>query len=714
MDRGGIRQGSNPFTAGAARTPLRTPSSALTPNDDQQERVERRKLRVANNVSKSLAGSLDTAANGGGYSGISVAKLHAIYDNIIKLTTENKITKDNAFSCDFIGYLPDIVKLERQHGQFNFQKASCGLDAGVKVFSKRVDCTHDLVFMTLQGLGATLRPSGEDEVEDEGEKSQSAEEERLHKAKKREEDGSGADPTKTLATEESIRTKTTKELSFEADPLFSQTSKAFDENGASGLLQYNLAVYANSTMLFDSKQEVVKQFATQQCNTISGAVFFPRKAVSSAQLLLHQSHTLPFTLSVRRLCCQVMPDISLDESDCVLQEALVQRSLYRGKAQHAEAPNMRVKNPTADYQDKVTNPCVQEPRAVPFSDDEEELVSGDNLGDNWFAASIGNDDAEGEEDDGAATDQGATAGWGVSGSTIDFSTLMEDHLGLSRQAELWLKGGIGSQHTSQASGWAGVGFWRYNLTAPTLGAKKSGIRSSRLKEEVYIDFENGDWQPPNSRLQLGSERETCVAARPPVNMLLPEDMHFQAVQLFKLSLAPQVGVMSAWQDVPHSGPNGMHRQNSSDARDAFFNGCDDDDDSDAYAGDWGEHGSGLMGDFAVSGGDLLQAPRRVENTNINYARVAKQVDVRVLKNVLWRSFQQHEHPSRKASQNTADQPSLTFQQVIDTSFKESSVPGLAIQDLSIHLCFICLLHLANENNLSLSTQGQLDTLVIGT
>ena len=34
------------------------------------------------------------------------------------------------------------------------------------------------------------------------------------------------------------------------------------------------------------------------------------------------------------------------------------------------------------------------------------------------------------------------------------------------------------------------------------------------------------------------------------------------------------------------------------------------------------------------------------------------------------------------------------------------------QDLSVHLCFICLLHLANEHGLALSNHGRLDELSV--
>lgn len=38
--------------------------------------------------------------------------------------------------------------------------------------------------------------------------------------------------------------------------------------------------------------------------------------------------------------------------------------------------------------------------------------------------------------------------------------------------------------------------------------------------------------------------------------------------------------------------------------------------------------------------------------------------------------------------------------------------GGPLKDLSVHLCFICLLHLANEHGLQLTNHGQLDVLSV--
>ena len=48
----------------------------------------------------------------------------------------------------------DLVKpSDEEEGQLNFQRASMSLDAGVKIYSHRVDSVHTVAFRMLCGLG---------------------------------------------------------------------------------------------------------------------------------------------------------------------------------------------------------------------------------------------------------------------------------------------------------------------------------------------------------------------------------------------------------------------------------------------------------------------------------------------------------------------------------------------------------------------------------
>lgn len=84
---------------------------------------------------------------------ISDAELSCGLDRIIKLCAENKITKDNAWDLNFITSMPDLIKKEAAAGYFTFHRASCVLDGGVRIYSKRVDSTYESMMITMQGPG---------------------------------------------------------------------------------------------------------------------------------------------------------------------------------------------------------------------------------------------------------------------------------------------------------------------------------------------------------------------------------------------------------------------------------------------------------------------------------------------------------------------------------------------------------------------------------
>ena len=88
-----------------------------------------------------------------------------LYRNSLKLSSENKITKDNTWGLGLIDHMSDLVKpSDEEQGQTNFQRASCTLDAGVKIYSYRVDSVHNSIYKTLGGLSRTAAPSQQDDA----------------------------------------------------------------------------------------------------------------------------------------------------------------------------------------------------------------------------------------------------------------------------------------------------------------------------------------------------------------------------------------------------------------------------------------------------------------------------------------------------------------------------------------------------------------------
>ncbi|KAL2127340.1 hypothetical protein VTI74DRAFT_10886 [Chaetomium olivicolor] len=175
---------------------------------------------------------------------------------------------------------------------------------------------------------------------------------------------------------------------------------------------------------------------------------------------------------------------------------------------------------------------------------------------------------------------------------------------------------------------------------------------------------------------------------------------------------------------------------------------DDDDDMDEFA-DAREHFSpeaggvtdvgmtGAFGGMTVTnpadlafGTMLVTQNRRVRPEYVQYARVAKKVDVRRLKEEIWkgmgleRSDDQSQHrdtsrlmtptspekPANASSNANGEDPTLKFTDVVNDL--QRVYPKQVMDDISTSYCFICLLHLANEKGLVIEKTEGLDELYI--
>jgi condensin complex subunit 2 len=128
--------------------------------------------------------------------------------------------------------IKDDIGDRETRGNVNFQKASCTLDASIKIYSHRVDDTWSTSFRILENLSRNNQGSDENEGE-EGETKGTA---RL---------GSKSVSTRlnlTCTIEKNISNLNEEKLDTEyiADPLFHKMSQAFDEGGAMGMLMANL------------------------------------------------------------------------------------------------------------------------------------------------------------------------------------------------------------------------------------------------------------------------------------------------------------------------------------------------------------------------------------------------------------------------------------------------------------------------------------------
>ncbi|KAI3787677.1 hypothetical protein L2E82_00003 [Cichorium intybus] len=107
-------------------------------------------------------------------------------------------------------------------------------------------------------------------------------------------------------------------------------------------------------------------------------------------------------------------------------------------------------------------------------------------------------------------------------------------------------------------------------------------------------------------------------------------------------------------------------------------------------------GDGDVHDF----GTLVSRPRRkVEKTDVQYDKKPKHVDVDALKKILWSIMQELQKSGEEV---------LSFKKIL-TSFLTGT---LSAGDISPHLCFICILHLANKHQLTIHESPDLQDLSI--
>ncbi|KAG0369980.1 hypothetical protein BGZ54_008165 [Gamsiella multidivaricata] len=154
-------------------------------------------------------------------------------------------------------------------------------------------------------------------------------------------------------------------------------------------------------------------------------------------------------------------------------------------------------------------------------------------------------------------------------------------------------------------------------------------------------------------------------------------------------------------------------------------------------------GLGLDGDGNDYASQLVSQPKRVKATFISFSKTAKKVDVKKLKDNIWKEMTQQslkrqaagDDPDRSRSKKRAnledgeDGEQVNVESGAEEEEGEEYVkkeqkfteiigglnkvyPEQKLKDISVPFCFICLLHLANEKNLSIEGTESLSELVI--
>jgi condensin complex subunit 2 len=559
-----------------------------------------------------------------------------------------------------------------------------------------VDSVHSETFKVLGGLSrSAAAPDEEGDEQHEGEEGEGGEDGEGAAAKDAGKKGRrGTAPTLEAAD---AHTSTQLECAVVVDPLFHKTSAQFDEGGAKGLLMHALSVHRGCDTVFDSDE--VPDY---------GGITAPTGDAPLGDIVLDCS-ALAHTLARAQAA---LGDNGM-QSGLRLTPAL--RAL---EALLPGAPRRDVEPPGATGADSPMTQGVDVAAATDAwaegglfacpAGEEHSAGAAALFEDDMYTGGGGDFGGFDDDDDG---DSGANANAenvapGVGGP------LQGGRFQLGSTGVLeWAAAGGAEVVTRHA--WAGASHWRFRAApgdAPGASAVEgeAPAKGRKAKKGPFtIDFtaalpalDAALFAPPSKK-----ESTQLVGERTAADTLLPADLRYSARLLTRLFLKPEATPASFG-----SADAGETRGMAASDADGVY-----DDDGGAMGGDgwdddgWGEPDAGAYeaaaGDVpfdaaAASGDGLLSAPRRVEKIQVNYARSAKVVDVRALKSALWSGLQTGAKRSKDGS--------VSFGELIEGISPDCGAG--ALDDISVHMAFICVLHLANENGLAISGSSDLQTM----
>ncbi|OZJ02328.1 hypothetical protein BZG36_04291 [Bifiguratus adelaidae] len=730
-------------------TPIRAPTGSayvtidVPLNDDEAEkRHRRRSAREETNRRRSLLASpMRAGAHGldGGQSGttspgtarrdsgrkrldvvataprlqvplISSEQMYNNYEEWMKMATDNKINAANSWNFALIDYFHEMTFL-RDGDSINFQKASCTLDGCVKIYISRVDSVASETGKLLSGLADSAVDGADREEDDEGE----IERRQRRKANRTE---------NTIAKDFSSIIAKKLDLEFSVDPLFKKTSADFDEGGARGLLLNHLAVDRDCRIIFDAgdardaDEDDLEDVGDEEGTAGEDEGQAAEKKWRQRGIMKPSDYK---PVSIESLRDKFMPSLQNLNNQTICpslksfeftMDGNVDLDWIRSDEELGRYRPVGTQAATLDALDNnVDGGMESEIEQLPFDDIPEtgiDMMMDDN---NPFDPKQANDGMESGEDDydeGREGDYLMAMATGESGMFSYFDTAFKKN-------------------------WAGPEHWKLKRAVRKLPRKDEeateGLdegeggqekRKRKTKEPFTIDFINGEDVDEKVLFAKATKSSiTMPLSRDKNNRhLLPDDMQFSSKQLLRFFLKPKFTIMSRRKGLEVAGDNepdeGFWAQQNPDADgedtygDTPYDGMDvgdpgalgfDDDDDD------------VMDGIGESFGDqtLSQPLKFVQADYINYAKTAKKVDVKKLKDNLWQQMVSSGDKSsnRQASPDVDKLPKeQTFSSVMNGL--KDLYPADKRKDISVSFGFICLLHLANERGLSIESADDID------
>ncbi|KAJ1916749.1 hypothetical protein H4219_003619 [Mycoemilia scoparia] len=721
----------NNVNASPYGTPPQNDSPFSPRNDDAAERKARRKsamLRQKNSLmtpmrsrnswraSKSSTPGSGFPATPGGYAiqmpTLSPEELNQRYEEWMKIAADNKINMNNTWDFALIDYFYDM-NLLKDGDSINFQKASCTLDGCVKIYSSRVDSVASEAGKLLNGL-AEAPKKGQVEGNDYDEDGEEGRKSRKKPVR----------TTNTLAKDDSQINIKKFDLEFSVDPLFKKASADFDEGGASGLLLNHLAMDKSGKIVFDASDS-----KTDEEEEVENEVpELPLKVI-------------PFDPENLRPHLETINE-KLDSLDLCPSLANFRFS------NDSSIDFLAIKESLGDDVLNDTEPAADANGSTDFftgGDDDDDDLMDDNMD-----AFMGQDDGGLEPQPLQDPFSFQVTGSDGDGEINEFREMQATNATGPAAFSFQPIGGsndiLSYFDTKTIKSWAGPEHWKMPLPkSSTQSSVPDQKRKKQEKQPFFIDFIEGE-EPNEDVIFALPPRKTAILmnknASKGDSFTLPKDTHYSSKNLFNLFLKPKMRFQvrstnsSSTNSQSEGHPaefGGFQMEGEEDAlhlsQEKDLSGImEDDDENDFFDDPIGPSDGDIQNATSSaigSGGNIESMPelKLIKPLYVNYARRAKRVNVKKLKDNLWHGLSGTKDEASKTTpdeQGDANNESEAAQDSMKGEQKFSELvgglkdmyPKEKLSEISVPFCFICLLHLANEKGLTIENEEALGDLII--
>ncbi|EGD76028.1 hypothetical protein PTSG_11637 [Salpingoeca rosetta] len=712
---------------GSPRSPM-TPGAKFRGNNDKLEKLARRRsmaMQVAekkmntspfkapppNNLRAGVPPKPNQTAQVA--SGMSASQLTDLYANCIKMCSENKINQKNSWELPLIDYITDVMSA-RPGELTNFQMASVTLDASVKIYSCRVDSIHSEAYKVLGGISRSDKKAGaltDNHDDDEDDDENGGKKKRKRRAR----------AVNTLESNPASLNVKKFDLQFDVDPLFKQTSAAFDEGGARGLLLNHLTVDETGTLVFDSQGG----------------------------------------------------DFKYDKQDPDIPDEAYESLFGEWKQEVEDFESLQICPSLADFVFMGWEPTVNgggddaETVAVTGQKQQQQRVPATPMKVNMnaeggFNLNQSDDDGDDFYDAFADAFEDTMIAGGDDNNVTRIaaqSRAAKPALGLapfSQAMTLALQDGTTSEYSyfneAAMKNWAGPSHWKFQKKTEKKGDDKASQSKKKKKEKFFIDFdgEAPDWTACFATSRAATTLAKSTLSRKPEEFLLPVDVQYKLESLTKLFTNPAMRIVRKSDDASDDYSGGDAQwydyNNPNDANNfcGFGDGAafaEHEDDGADFGGDdgadnWsdteqaqgparglepGESGahagniSALLQRARPSQFSLIDEPTKAQKIHINYAKQAKRINVKQVKSSMWSKLTTapEEHDDQENGESSHNVVESAYGQKFTDVTKQQSfaeivsdvpkmVPQQMGEQLSVPIMFVCLLHLANEKHLKIT------------